>query len=231
MQKLLSVLVLVVVIFSCKKPTSPVPPSQLVFPYTNFNKVSTGGNFKIQISRSDNYSITAKGRQVDLSAINASVVNGELLIEYKDPLRVYEEVLITITMPSLRGFQIYNKATADIAGFTEAAEVEGTVSQYSKASVQMNVSQFTMNVLDNSELLLKGTAEKVYVRADNKGVIHSYAVLSLLGHAIAAKNSTIRIHASDVINASAVQNSMIYYKGNPGNKFIAEMDISRVIAE
>lgn len=208
-----------------------MPPSQLVFPYTNFNKVSTGGNFKIQISRSDNYSITAKGRQVDLSAINASVVNGELLIEYKDPLRVYEEVLITITMPSLRGFQIYNKATADIAGFTEAAEVEGTVSQYSKASVQMNVSQFTMNVLDNSELLLKGTAEKVYVRADNKGVIHSYAVLSLLGHAIAAKNSTIRIHASDVINASAVQNSMIYYKGNPGNKFIAEMDISRVIAE
>jgi hypothetical protein len=231
MQKLVSIMVLVVIISSCKKPTSQVPPSQLLFPFTNFNKVSTGGNFKIQITRSNNYSIIANGRQIDLDDLNASVANGELLIEYKDPFRVHQEVSITIAMPSLRGFQIYNRATADIAGFTEAAEVEGTVSQYSKASVQMNVTQFTMNVLDNSELLLKGTAEKVYVRADNKGVIHSYAVLSLFGHAIAAKNSAIRIHASDVINASAVQNSMIYYKGNPGNKFIAEIDNSRVIAE
>jgi hypothetical protein len=231
MQKLLSVLVLVVIISSCKKPTSPVPPSQLLFSFTNFNKVSTGGNFKIQITRSNNYSIAARGRQIDLDDINASVANGELFIEYKNPLRVHEEVLITIAMPSLRGFQIYNRATADIAGFTEVAEVEGTVGQYSNASVQMNVTQFTMNVLDNSELLLKGSAEKVYVRADNKGVVHSYAVLSSLGHAIAAKNSTIRIHAADVINASAVQNSTIYYKGNPGNKFIAETDNSRVIAE
>jgi hypothetical protein len=116
-------------------------------------------------------------------------------------------------------------------GFTEAAEVEGTISQYSKAAVHMNVTQFTMSVLDNSELLLKGNAEKVYVRADNKGIIHSYAVLSLFAHAVAAKNSVVSIYASNTINASAVQSSTIYFKGNPGNRFTAEQDNSRIIEE
>lgn len=233
MKKILTAVILLLLFTACKKqqPAPQTPNAEVVLPLTNFTKINSDGLFKLTITRSNVFSVTVAGRQVDIQDLNARVVGGELLFEYKNPQLLHELVQINITMPSLHGFHFNDRSNAQVSGFTEVMEVEGTVAKYSKATVQMNVTQFTIDVLDHSELTLNGNAEKVHVTADNQSTVNSYQVKAVMGFAVAMKNSIIRIYASDTINASASQNSTIYYKGNPGSQFVAELNNSKVIAE
>ncbi len=229
MKHVLTYFILILLLLSCRKENQESAIRDLKL--TGFTKLSIGGSFQINVIKGASFSVKTAGRIIDLEDINAVVRDGELFIEYKNALQKHETVTISVFMPSLAAFRFYNKCNAQVSGFSQAMELEGTVSQNSNAIVYMNVTQFTVDVLDNSELILNGSADKVIARADNQSIVHAYNVPSVFARAIAAKSSIIRIHASHTINASAIKNSFIYYKGNPGNLFLTELENSGIIAE
>lgn len=229
MKQYLAILLLILLALSCRKETIQKPGRYL--PVDNFTKLSVGGNFNVAVVRGDAFSVKVEGQGVDVDDMIAEVRDQELMIEYKNLQGTHEPVTITVTMPLLNGYRFYNKCKANVSGFHERSIIEGTVSQYSTAVVHLSAPVLKIDVLDHAELTLKGDAEQLEVRADNQSVIHGYQVPSVFVRAVAAKNSVIRIHASNTINASAVKNSIIYFKGNPGNRFLAELENSSIIEE
>ncbi|HEX4957432.1 MAG TPA: DUF2807 domain-containing protein [Lacibacter sp.] len=229
MKQYLAFLVFILVASSCRKESLQNASRQLQV--NNFTKVSVGGNFKVNVVKGAVFSVKVEGRTEDIDAINTVVREQELLIEYKNLQTLHELVTITVTMPSLNGFRFYNTAKANVSGFQETSTIGGTVSQYSNAVVHVSAPGLKVDVLDHAELSLIGNTEQLEVRSDNQSVIHAFQMLSVYVRAIAVKNSLIRVHASNTIHASASKNSIIYFKGNPGNRFLAELENSNIIEE
>jgi len=219
---------LLLLISSCKKPG----PTESVrnFPATNFNRLESAGLLNIQVMRSNSFSVIAEGNARDINKLKAEVINGRLKIGYIDVQPNIASKVI-ITMPVLDEFDFSDRVQATISGFTQASEVEGRLNEFAKATIQMNVSQFTAEAKNNSELTLKGQAEKVYVAAEENSLVNAYDIASVFGRALAYKNSTIKIQVSHTLNASATDKSTIYFKGNPQNRFTSELGNSQIIEE
>ena len=217
---------LIIAAVSCKKPK----PEQSVkyFTVTNFNQIEASGLLDIQVIRSQSFSVKAEG--IDISSLKVEVKNGKLIIGYGN-LQLKGAVKITVAMPQLDAFYFNNRVKAIISGFAQVSEVEGELRNYSTATVQMNVSQYTVEAIEHSELILRGQAEKVYAAAENNSSVNAYSVASVFGRALANKNSTVKINVSNTLNASATERSTIYFKGNPQNRFTSELDNSKIIEE
>lgn len=213
---------------SCKK-KKPERTEQY-FPIVNFTKIEAAGLMDIQIVKSNSFSVKAEGDTKDLNNLKAEVINGQLTISYNN-LQLMSAVKITVAMPELDAFYFSDRIQATISGFTQASEVEGKLNNLAKATVQMNVSQFTVEAFGNSQLILNGHAEKVYAAAEDYSSINAYGIACVFGRALAYRNSTIKIRVSNTLNASATERSIIYFKGNPLNRFTSELDNSQIIEE
>jgi hypothetical protein len=228
---LLSVFATVCMLFtitSCKKSK----PQQTIrtFSVASFNKVEAAGLLDIQVVKSNSFFVKAEGDVKDLNNLKAEVINGELTINYGN-VQLAGAIKVTIAMPVLDAFYIKDMCKANISGFTQASEVEGKLTNRAKATVQMNVSQFTVEATVNSDLILNGQAEKVYALAEDGSSVDAYAISGMFGRALAYKNSTIKIKVSHTLNASATEKSFIYFKGNPQNRFTSELSQSQIIEE
>lgn len=213
---------------SCKK--QKPPQTVRTFSVANFNKLESAGLLLIQVVKSNTISVTAEGDAKDLNSLKAEVTNGQLKIGYNN-VQLKGAVKITVAMPVLDAFYFSDRLQATISGFTQASEVEGKLRNYSKATVHMNISQFTVEAIGNSELILNGQAEKVYAAAEDNSSVNAYSIPAVFGRALASRNSTIKIQVSNTLNASATEKSIIYFKGNPQNRFTAELGNSQIIEE
>jgi Putative auto-transporter adhesin, head GIN domain len=214
---------------SCKKEGTEQTIRE--FAVTNFTELNMGSNLEINVIKGASFSVKAEGRQRDVDDMKAEVQNGELKIWFTDFRQKRERVKVNISMPSLVAFDFSGNTHIDINGFTEASEVEGKITGNSKATIQMNTTQFTLNVSGNSELTVRGQAQKVWVNASGNSYVNAYAVPSSFGRATATGNSKIKLYASQELFADASGNSFIYFKGNPGGKFFSESGNSQIIEE
>jgi Putative auto-transporter adhesin, head GIN domain len=214
---------------SCKKEGTEQTTRE--FAVTNFTKLNMGSNLEINVIKGVSFSVKAEGRMRDLDDMKAEVQNGELKIWFTDFMQKRERVKVNISMPSLVAFDFSGNTHVNINGFTETSEVEGKITGNSKATIQMNATQFTLDVSGNSELAVNGQAEKVWANVSGNSYVNTYGVLSSLGRARASGNSKIKIHTSQELFADASGNSFIYFKGNPGGKFFSESGNSKIIEE
>jgi hypothetical protein len=229
MKALFASFIALILFSSCKK--ERIGPVSRDYTVSNFNKLHLTGDFELVATKGTVFSIKAIGRSKDVNDLRVIVEAGKLRILYNTVASDRQRVIVKITMPSLVEFQLNEKCLASIRGFDETAEVTGSISGSTKANVTMNVPIFKLNVIGNADLTLSGNAESVEATVSDSGIFNSYAVPAKFGRAIAADLATIRIFSSVVLNASANARSRIYFKGNPGDKFLAELDNARIIEE
>jgi hypothetical protein len=216
-------------ISSCKK--ERIGSVSKNYTFSNFNKLNIAGDFEVVATKGSAFSIKAIGKEKDVNGLRVTVEAGELRILNSIVAPERQRVSLKITMPSLVAFQFNEKCLASITGFDEATQVTGSINGTTKANIAMNTPKFKLNVLGNAELILSGNAESVEATVSGSGIFNSYAVAAKYGRAIADELATIRIFSSVVLNASANARSRIYFKGNPGDKFLAELDNALIIEE
>jgi hypothetical protein len=109
--------------------------------------------------------------------------------------------------------------------------MHGIISGNTKATLNASAPNLKFEVSGNSELIVIGNAERVKANVSGNSFLNTYGVAAKNGEAVATSNSKIKIYTSIVLNASASDNSHIYFKGNPGDRFFAESVNSNIIEE
>lgn len=197
----------------------------------DFNKLKLSGPFEVTVNKGSTFNVSVKGKAKEINELKAEVLGGELRLVYNTVRLDRDRVNVTITMPSLIGFQFADKCLVNAKGFTENVDVTGTMSENTKGTMNISAPKFKVTLSSNAELILKGNAETVEVTGSDQAIFNSYEVPAKMGLVIASGSSSLRIFTSIVINAAANNNSRIYYKGNPGSQFLAESDNAKIIGE
>ena len=201
------------------------------FAVVNFSKLNMGSNLEINVIKASSFSVKAAGRMRDIDDMRTEVQNGELKIWFTDILQKRERVKVNISMPSLIRFNFDGNSKVTVSNFTEATDMQGFVSGNTKATLNASALNFKFNVSGNSELTVNGNAEWVKANVSGNSFLNTYGVAAKNGEAVATDNSKTKIYTSVSLNASASGNSHIYFKGNPGGRFFAESDNSKIIEE
>jgi hypothetical protein len=115
------------------------------FDFTGFTRIKVGNAFKVDIARSDNYSITV--------IIDANTAEGLKVIKNGDTLEIGREPFwkfwgvrnrtqVTITMPELRGLDLSGASEGNIRGFKSSRDFTLDVSGASNLDIDMETLGF-----------------------------------------------------------------------------------------
>jgi len=229
MKAIITITIALITFCSCKKEAIKYTTKQVSL--ENFSKLDISNNVEIQVAKAATYSILITGKITDVDDVITTVQNGELKIGYANTQQNRDRLLVKITMPFLLKFNFSANSNFSITGFDESQVVEGTISNNTNGTANIKATEFNLTIQNNAELMLSGSAEKIKCTVYGNSYLHTYNVLAKTVEAIANGNSQIKTYANQVINASSSGNSIIYFKGNPGNKFLAEQDNSRIIEQ
>lgn len=229
MKQLFAAILGLLLFSACKKERQETITKNLSV--SGFNKLNVSGDFEVTVLKSTAFNVKVSGRDIDINELKAEVLGGELKLVYNTIRPDRDRVNITITLPSLIGFQFAGKCLVDAKGFAENADVTGTMSDNTKGTINISAPKLKLVVSGNAELILKGNAETVEATVSEQAIFNAYEVPAKIGLAIASGSASLKIFTSIVINAAANNNSRIYFKGNPGNKFITELENAKIIEE
>lgn len=229
MKQLFTALASLLLLVSCKKESLEIATKN--FNASDFNKLNMGSNLQINVTKASSFSVKAEGRMRDINDMKAEVQNGELKIWFTDNVQQRGQVNVSISMPSLTLFNFNGNSRVTVSNFTEAEEMQGSISGNTKVKLNATVRNFKFDLSGNSELIVNGNAELVKANVSGNSFLNAYGVNSKSAEAIATSNSKIKVFTSISLNASASGNSHIYFKGNPSDRFFAESDNSKIIEE
>lgn len=229
-QRLILGTVVILLAASCEKqpPTETEVTKNITA--TNFQKIRAGGSMDVRVTQGTGFSVRATGQATDINDLVITQLSGELSIGYVNPAN-RARVVLQVTMPKLEGFVFYAKSKFQISGFNETGEVQGVLDSETKGTMQLRAASLKIDLQDSSAISVIGGAENLDIIANDGVEVDTYGFNSRFVRAIVMKKSTARVFATHTLNAAAVNESKIYYKGDPGNQFLSELDNSSIIKE
>jgi len=216
-----------------------------VFDFTGFTRIKAGNNFKVDIARSDNYSITV--------VIDKNTAEGLKVIKKGDTLEIGREPFwkfwgvrnrtqVTITMPELRSLDLSGASEGNIRGFKSSRDFTLDVSGASNLDIDMETLGFygvisgasglsgylksglcDVEISGASHVTLSGSGSDIKLdvsgastaNLENYPAVNADAELSGAGQAV--------VNISGKLNADLSGASHLDYVGNPT---LGKLDIS-----
>jgi hypothetical protein len=222
--------VVMILVTSCKKQSPVVTEQKKEFAVRNFQKVRAGGSMEILVTKGADFSVQAIGRPADVQDLVVTQLNGELSVGYVNPQN-RARLQLQITMPSLEGFAFYNKSVFNVSGFNESNMVIGVLDDETTGSLQLQAPSLKLDMQKKSGITVTGNIDNLDILANDNVTVNTYGVPARFVRAIIMKQSTARVYVTNVLNASAVDRSRIFYKGNPLNQFTSELENSTITPE
>lgn len=185
----------------------------------NFDKVSLGSAFNINITKGD-FSVKIAGRAEDLDALEASVSGGKLKIQFKQTKgnwwnKERKRIDVTVSMPTVRGLTLSGASRSKVSGFTNLDVLDLEISGASTADIELRANSTKLNLSGASSVVLSGSGERIDGIVSGATSLRAYDFLArdidleLSG----ASNARVNATGSLVIEASGA--SSVKYKGAP----------------
>lgn len=138
-----------------------------------FDKVEVDQKFRILLVKADSASVTLYANEErNIQETRVRITNGKLTVDYQDPFKKYhEETLVLITTPHISEVAIENEATLKMYGFENIARAGISVSEKSKAAIQLNARSLTLNIDDKSNVLLLGQIDELKASISDRSIL------------------------------------------------------------
>ena len=129
------------------------PAVTRIYDMTGFTGVEAGYAFKVDIARSDNYSISVTINEKIADHLRVSKIGDTLKIGLKEPVwNVHSRPRVTITLPDLRRLELSGAAEGNVKGFKSSNYFDLEVSGASNLDIDMEAGDFKVNVSGASRL-------------------------------------------------------------------------------
>ncbi len=194
----------------------------------DFDKLEIGSAFVIDVSKSSQFSIKAKGNKENLDEIESYVKNGELQIKYKDNKwkrqkngTAYQNfpdgmVYLYITMPELQGVTFSGATKSTIEGFSVKGTFNLSLSGASESKISLKAESIDISLSGASKARISGgNAAIMMIDISGASALDTYEYEAKKINISASGASSAKISVSSYLNADANGASSIRYRGNP----------------
>ncbi|SHG98637.1 head GIN domain-containing protein [Massilia sp. CF038] len=162
-----------------------------------FNGVSVQGPINMVVQAGKTQSVLFQGDQKFLNSVESKVVNGTLVITFPKNYKGenVDDARIVIAVPALRNFQVEG------AGYAELNNISGDVLDIGFQGAGKLVARGSVKLL---KLQAQGVGD-----VDTKDLLAAHANVSFEGI------GTVRVHASERLDATVQGMGSLSYYGNP----------------
>lgn len=166
-------------------------------------------------------SVSLKGYANLLEKIKTNVENGTLVISKDNVINFYsdEDMIATITLPSINSLSIRGASDADIKGIVSGDKFVLKVSGAGDVSIEkLNVNNFESSLSGAGDLKVEaGVANIASFMVRGAGDISAYALACKKVDANVSGAGDIKVNVSEELNAKISGAGSINYKGHPKN--------------
>lgn len=186
------------------------------FSVSDFNKLSMGSAFKIDVKQGKQYSVKATGQSDDLKDIEAKVVGGTLKIGYKGNNwgKNRKTVNIDIVMPALEGVDFSGACKAVVNTFTGVKSMGIEVSGASSVTMSFSAPKTSFDLSGASTLSLNGQSDVLNGEVSGASSFKGEQFPAKEVNIDASGASSAFVMASASIHAEASGASRIRYGGS-----------------
>lgn len=201
------------------------------FDYKDFDEVSIGGPYHVQIRQGNTYSVKVQGKERDINRMEISKRGSELNIEFEDKtIELFDDrdpILILITAPEFSKIDLSGAIKADI-GNISGNNLELGFYGATKAAVNVRTQNLKVDIAGASTTSFRGTTEVLELDASGACKIDAN---QLKADEVTIETSGVTkadVYAVSTLRADASGASNISYRGNPGNTTIDASGASKI---
>ncbi len=187
----------------------------------NFNGLSLGSAFKINVTNSKNFKVLVKGKKEDLDDLQVYIKNSTLIAKYKTKWSLWsrsrKSVEFLIEMPTITNIDLSGASQSKISGFDDLNKLNIELSGASQAYIDVFAADVNLELSGASTLKLIGRANKM--NADLTGASSmdagNFPLKNMTIDASGASNAKVSV--SETLNVEASGAATIRYLSKPKN--------------
>jgi len=201
------------------------------FNYSNFNHISIGGPYHVQIKQGTNYQVQVRAESNELDRMGIEQNGSELSITYEDKsINLFNDrkpILIQITAPDIKKIDLSGAIKADVNGIT-GNDLDVSLTGATKAAFNVRTQNLKADIAGASASRFVGTTDVFNVNAAGACSIEAGELRANRVDIDASGMTVAKVYASAELHAEASGASQIKYKGNPGNTRVNANGASKV---
>jgi hypothetical protein len=187
---------------------------------TDFSGVSASIGGKIYYKIDPVYKVEITAQRNILDVIQATKINGHLLLKIKDGVRIKsnEEIIVNICAPTADYFHLSGTGDLMVTGNINATDMDMSIS----GTGNLTVSAMSIGNNMKAEIsgtgninVLAGSAKNEELKISGSGKLLLEAVASENAETKISGSGDIRINVSQRLDATISGSGSVYYHGNP----------------
>jgi hypothetical protein len=191
------------------------------FDFKNFDAVQVGGAYHVRMKKGDNFAVRARGDQQGIENLKAKQNGSTLEFESDENFWDFtknnrENVLIEITMPTLKNVDLSGAVKSEISGFDED-KCEISQSGAVQTNIGINANRLELDLSGAAKTTIAGRTDELQLSASGACNVEagSFRVKSADINLSGASKATVFV--TEKLSADASGVSSVNYSGNPSN--------------
>ncbi|MBF9255376.1 PspC domain-containing protein [Pontibacter sp. 172403-2] len=189
------------------------------FNYSNFEHISIGGPYHVQLTQGGNYSVRVHASNEEMDKMEIKQNGNELVISYEDnTINLFDDrepILIQITAPNINEIDLSGAIKADVNGIT-SNNLDVSLTGATKAAFNVRTQNLKADITGASASRFVGHTDVFDLNAAGACSIDAGQMSATQVEVDAAGMTVVEVYVTSELRAEASGASQIKYDGNPG---------------
>lgn len=183
----------------------------------DFDKVSIGGSFDVNLVAGKEGKITIEGEENVIPFIETEVKGNKLKIQFKENtnIRTTRRLLVTVPFEDIEAISLGGSGNVKVEKIIKASEVALSLGGSGNIIAQINSDETKASIGGSGNIKLKGTSNNLKCSIAGSGSVKAYNLETENLKASIAGSGSVQATVKTKIKASIVGSGSVYYKGNP----------------
>lgn len=184
---------------------------------SDYDGVSIGGNFDVELVTGKEGKITLKGEGNLLKYIEVDVRRGVLKIQVKKGvnLRTTRKLLVTVPYRNIEKVSLSGSGDLTSNGTIKADKLSLSIAGSGDMNVTVDANDVKTNIAGSGNIKVDGKVTDLTCSIAGSGDIDAYGLKATSTSVKIAGSGNVKTTVSDRIDAKVVGSGTIYYKGKP----------------
>lgn len=206
---------------SCEKMKGEGPVTTEVRVVEDFNAISSGISGQVYFRQGENYNVEVQAQRNILEILQTRVVGTELVIKFKDNVRVrtHEPITVIVTAPILEGANVSGSGNMEIQGVLQTDNLSLRVSGSGNINAgAMHIHDQLTAVISGSGNIIAGAAgivKRENLRISGSGRMELQMLEGLSAIAEISGSGNMKVRLSQSLDARVSGSGSILYAGTP----------------
>lgn len=206
-------------ISSCEKITGEGPLQTETRSRGSFSGIDMRISGNVQVKKDSVYKIEVTAQQNLLNEIETNIVGTNLVIKFRDGVRVrtHEEITVNISSPELSTLRLSGSGNVNVSGQWQSRNFWLELSGSGNIYMQRIAADYIDGKVSGSGniTVLDGTALEENLRITGSGNIDMLSVAARSAYTTTSGSGSMKLNVSDNLNVTISGSGSVYYTGNP----------------